>query len=66
MASEAYGLGGADLTAICDLASRRRRSLWSVVTELVEQPGMLRLSGDTRARLERCVGTASPIHGRSP
>lgn len=56
MASEAYGLGGDDLTAICDLAGRRRRSLWSVGTELLEQPGLLRLSADTRERLERCVG----------
>lgn len=55
MASDAYGLGGVDLTAICDLAGRRRRSLWSVVIELVEQPGVLRLSEDTRTRLERCV-----------
>jgi DNA helicase II / ATP-dependent DNA helicase PcrA len=56
MTSQTYGFGGADLTAICDLAGRRRRSLWSVVTELLEQPGLLRLSEDTRRRLDRCVG----------
>ena len=48
-----YGLGGQDLTAICEYADRRRRSLWSVVTELVEQPGVLRLADETRHRLER-------------
>ena len=36
-----HGLGGEELSAICDLANRRRRSLWSVVTELLEQPGLL-------------------------
>ena len=50
-----HGLGGEELSAICDLANRRRRSLWSVVTELLEQPGLLRLSLDTRTRLGRCV-----------
>jgi superfamily I DNA/RNA helicase/CRISPR/Cas system-associated exonuclease Cas4 (RecB family) len=50
-----YALGGEDLTAICELAGRRRRSLWSVITELLEQPGLLRLSPSTRAGLERCV-----------
>ena len=48
-----YGLGGEDLTAICECADRRRRSLWSVVTELVEQPGLLRLGTETRRTLER-------------
>jgi len=55
MTSEPYGLGGADLTLICETASRRRRSLWAVVTELVEQPGLLRISAETRGRLERFV-----------
>jgi len=55
LTAEPYGLGGEGLSAICDLASRRRRSLWSVVTELLEQPGLLRLTPDTRARLQRCV-----------
>ena len=50
-----YGLGGEDLTAICEYADRRRRSLWSVVTELVEQPGLLRLGAQTRRTLERTV-----------
>ncbi len=30
MTSEPYGMGGEDLTSICEMASRRRRSLWSV------------------------------------
>ncbi|MFV2063377.1 MAG: ATP-dependent helicase, partial [Chloroflexota bacterium] len=55
MSSQPYGLGGAELTSICELASRRRRPLWSVIGELVEQPGILRLTPDTRARLERVV-----------
>jgi DNA helicase-2/ATP-dependent DNA helicase PcrA len=55
MTANPYGLAGADLTAICELAHRKRRSLWSVVTELVEQPGILRVSPDTRSRLVRLV-----------
>jgi len=55
LTSEPYGLGGEDLTLICDTASRRRRSLWSIITELGQQPGLLRVSGDTRKRLERAV-----------
>ena len=55
LTSRVYGLGGEDLTAICEMTSRRRRSLWSVVTELLDQPGLLRLSADTRQRLARCV-----------
>ena len=50
-----YGLGGEDLTAICELATRRRRSLWAVATELVEQPGLLRLETASRRALERVV-----------
>ncbi len=48
-----YGLGGEDLTSICEYADRRRRSLWSVITELVGQPGLLRVSAATRRSLER-------------
>jgi DNA helicase-2/ATP-dependent DNA helicase PcrA len=53
--SEAYGLGGEDLTAIVNSARRRNRSLWEVVEELTRQPGLLRLSPATRASLERLV-----------
>ncbi len=60
-----YELGGEDLTAICELASRRRRSLWSVVTELVEQPGLLRLERDTRRALERVVEHLRDSMGRA-
>ncbi len=56
MTSEPYGLGGEDLTRICEAANRRRRSLWDVATELLEQPGLLRVSAETRSRLERLVG----------
>ncbi len=55
MTSEPYGLGGQDLTRLCEYASRRRRSLWDVATELVEQRGLLRLAPATRMVLERLV-----------
>ena len=54
-ASDLYRLGGADLTAIVNSARRRNRSLWEVVEELVRQPGLLRLSPETRAALEKLV-----------
>jgi DNA helicase II / ATP-dependent DNA helicase PcrA len=53
MTAAPYALGGEDLTRICELASRQRRSLWEVVTELVEEPGLLRLSRRTHERLAR-------------
>ena len=54
-ASEVYGLGGPDLTAIVNSARRRNRSLWDVFDELDQQPGILRISPDTRARINRLV-----------
>ena len=59
-----YGLGGEDLTAICELASRRRRSLWSVVNEVLDQPGLLRLSADTRRAADALHLAAARVHGR--
>ncbi len=50
-----YGLGGEDLTAVLGMASRRHRSLWSVMREVLEQPGLLRLSGPSRAAIGRLV-----------
>jgi len=50
-----YRLGGEDLTSVLEAARRRHRSLWSVCTELVEQPGLLRLDRTSRAALERLV-----------
>ena len=55
-ASDVYGLGGPDLTAIVNSARRRNRSLWEVLDELTRQPGLLRLEPETRASLERLVG----------
>jgi DNA helicase-2/ATP-dependent DNA helicase PcrA len=55
-ASDVYGLGGPDLTAIVNSARRRNRSLWEVLEELTRQPGLLRLAPETRATLERLVG----------
>jgi DNA helicase-2/ATP-dependent DNA helicase PcrA len=54
-ASEVYGLGGEDLTAIVNAARRRNRTIWEVVEELTRQPGLLRLSPATRPVLERLV-----------
>ena len=55
-ASEVYGLGGPDLTNIVNTARRRNRSLWEVIEEVTRQPGLLRLTGETRATLEKLVG----------
>jgi DNA helicase-2/ATP-dependent DNA helicase PcrA len=54
-ASEVYGLGGPDLTAIVNSARRRNRSVWDVAEELARQPGLLRLAPESRAALERLV-----------
>jgi DNA helicase-2/ATP-dependent DNA helicase PcrA len=54
-ASDVYGMGGPDLTAIVNSARRRNRTLWEVLEELTRQPGLLRLSPETRATLERLV-----------
>jgi DNA helicase-2/ATP-dependent DNA helicase PcrA len=54
-ASDVYGLGGEDLTAIVNSARRRNRSLWDVFEELGRQPGILRISPDSRAAASRLV-----------
>jgi DNA helicase-2/ATP-dependent DNA helicase PcrA len=54
-ASEVYGLGGSDLTAIVNSARRRNRSLWDVLEELDRQPGILRMAAETRAAATRLV-----------
>jgi len=54
-ASEVYGLHGPDLTAIINAARRRNRSLWEVLEELDRQPGVLRLSPESRAIVGRFV-----------
>jgi ATP-dependent DNA helicase UvrD/PcrA len=53
--SDAYGMGGEDLTAIVNSARRRNRSIWEVLEELERQPGILRLSPATRAAAGRFV-----------
>ncbi|HEY7133190.1 MAG TPA: ATP-dependent DNA helicase, partial [Candidatus Limnocylindrales bacterium] len=53
--SEPYRLGGEDLTAIVTSARRRNRTLWDVLQELVRQPGILRVSPETRAGVARLV-----------
>jgi ATP-dependent DNA helicase UvrD/PcrA len=54
-ASEVYGLGGEDLTAIVTTARRRNRSVWDVLEELDRQPGILRIAPDSRTRVARLV-----------
>src|SRR5439155_11335825 len=54
-ASEVYGLGGEDLTAIVNSARRRNRSVWAVLEELDRQPGILRVAPETRAIVARLV-----------
>jgi DNA helicase-2/ATP-dependent DNA helicase PcrA len=53
--SEIYGLGGEDLTSIATTARRRNRSLWDVLEELDRQPGILRVSVETRTAVTRLV-----------
>jgi DNA helicase-2/ATP-dependent DNA helicase PcrA len=54
-ASEAYGLGGEDLTSIVNMARRRNRSVWAILDELDRQPGILRVAPETRATVHRLV-----------
>ncbi len=54
--SDVYGLGGPDLTAIVNTARRRNRSVWDVLEELDRQPGILRVSPETRASVAKLVG----------
>ncbi len=55
LSSDVYSLGGTDLTSIVNNARRRNRSLWDVLDELDRQPGILRVSPDTRERIHRFV-----------
>jgi DNA helicase-2/ATP-dependent DNA helicase PcrA len=54
-ASDVYGLGGEDLTAIVNMARRRNRSVWDVLEELDRQPGILRVAPQTRSIVHRLV-----------
>ena len=54
-ASDVYDLGGEDLTAIVNMARRRNRSVWAVLEELDRQPGILRVTPETRAKVARLV-----------
>src|SRR6185436_11711867 len=54
-ASEVYGLGGDDLTAIVNSARRRHRSVAEILEELDRQPGVLRVSTATREAVHRLV-----------
>ncbi len=67
-ASDVYGLGGEDLTAIVNMARRRNRSVWAVLEELDRQPGILRVTPETRATVAKLVadlrGYAEAAHER--
>lgn len=55
LASPVAGITAGALTALCEMATRRRRSLWSIVLEVIDQPGILRLGEGDRQALERAV-----------
>ncbi len=54
-ASDLYGLGGVDLVGIVTMARRRNRSIFEILEELGRQPGILRLSAETRAGAAKLV-----------
>jgi DNA helicase-2/ATP-dependent DNA helicase PcrA len=54
-ASDVYGLGGDDLTAIVNSARRRHRSVHDVLVELDRQPGVLRVEPATREAIHALV-----------
>jgi ATP-dependent DNA helicase UvrD/PcrA len=58
-ASDLYGLGGEDLAAIVQMARRRNRSVLEVLEELGRQPGILRLSPQTRTAGAKLVADMS-------
>jgi DNA helicase II / ATP-dependent DNA helicase PcrA len=53
--SEVYVVGAEDLSAIVNMARRRNRSMWDVVQELEQQPGILRLAPTSREAIHRLV-----------
>jgi DNA helicase II / ATP-dependent DNA helicase PcrA len=54
-ASEVYGVGGEELTAIVNMARRRNRSVWAILDEVDRQPGIVRLTPETRATVHSFV-----------
>jgi DNA helicase-2/ATP-dependent DNA helicase PcrA len=52
---EPYRLGGEALTAVLEASRRRHRSLWAIASELIDQPGLLRMDAGSRRSLERLV-----------
>jgi DNA helicase-2/ATP-dependent DNA helicase PcrA len=54
-AAEPYRLGGEDLTAIVNTARRKNRSVWDILEELDRQPGILRVSTESREAVHRLV-----------
>jgi DNA helicase II / ATP-dependent DNA helicase PcrA len=48
-----YALGSPDLSAILEWGRRRGRSLWAVIDDLEDQPGLIRVSDVTRRGLAR-------------
>ncbi len=54
-ASDVYGLGGTDLTAVVARSRRTNRTLWETLEELEARPSLLRLAPATHAALGRLV-----------
>jgi DNA helicase-2/ATP-dependent DNA helicase PcrA len=54
-ASDVYGLGGTDLTAIVARSRRTNRTLWETLEEIGDQPRVLRLAPATREAAARLV-----------
>ncbi len=65
-ASDVYGLGGEDLTAIVNMARRRNRSVWAVLEELDRQPGILRVGPETRATVASARRGPARLRGGGP
>jgi DNA helicase-2/ATP-dependent DNA helicase PcrA len=53
--SELVAMDGQDLSAIVNAARRRNRSVWAVLEELIEQPGLIRVRPATRTAIASFV-----------
>ncbi len=54
-ASDVYGLGGTDLTAIVARSRRTNRTLWETLEDVEARPAILRMAPETRAAAARLV-----------
>ncbi len=60
-----YRLGGMDMTNLLGMASRRHRSLWSVLVDIDAQPGILRVTDSTRSAIQRLLRDVAAATERS-